>query len=187
MASLSCSKDPATAGAQGGQRLFFPAPQIGMFGRTVAFLALGSLGDCLPLCVLAATLPAHFRRSQHTHGLQLGRGLAERRHASSRGDLRSDGETGGLQRQKRRADPDGNRTSADRIGSRCTVTATVVTHRSNCGLLKGARVPKRGSATHRCHRAIVSDGTDDAKHEDTTVPFGISRRQPMVGRRVFGS
>lgn len=83
---------------------------------TIAFLALGSLGDCLPLCVLASALPAHCCR-QNRNGAE----------QSVSGTL------AGIDGQQVcvGARSVGGTVSFDRV--RCVV----VTHQHHCDLLEG--------------------------------------------------
>lgn len=83
---------------------------------TIAFLALGSLGDCLPLCVLASALPAHYYR-QNVNG-------AKQSVEDSLAGI--DGEQVGVGGKSV-----GGTESFDRV--RCVV----VTHQHHCDLLEG--------------------------------------------------
>lgn len=88
---------------------------------TIAFLALGSLGDCLPLCALAAALPAYCYR-QHRNG-------AKQSVPGTRAGIE-----GGKVGVGARGVGGVSTTAAvsfDRVG------CVVVTHRCHCDLLEG--------------------------------------------------
>lgn len=83
---------------------------------TIAFLALGSLGDCLPLCVLASALPAHCFQHNGSGAKQSVAGIL----------AGVDGQQVGVG-----ARSVGGTVSFDRV--RCVV----VTHQHHCDLLEG--------------------------------------------------
>lgn len=155
----------------------FPPPTSSLFARRpnihnpsrIAFLALGSLGDCLPLCALAAALPAQFRRraQRQTHGAdavapsspplppqekgfdQQRDGRATNSHAGDdEDDNNNEKRSGDPKRLRHAATGRGHRRrhreGASVAGGWGEIKCTVITHERHCGLLAGALWDKTG-------------------------------------------
>lgn len=112
----SPSRSPSTAGRKDTDVEKDQGPETCQDVATVAFLALGSLGDTLPLCALAADLPRHCREYAHKISMQ---------------ERESDPDQGHEVRGKRR------RTRQSLQGSSRVVRCTVITHRSQTEVLEG--------------------------------------------------
>lgn len=94
---------------------------------TVAFLALGSLGDSLPLCALAAALP----------GQCLERGDRSPKRCKTQAPSRETTSSGGEDPQ--RFWYQSHARARGQEASHRDVSCAVVTHRSHCELLRGMR------------------------------------------------
>lgn len=110
--------------------------------RTIVFLALGSLGDCLPLCALAARLPscvsAHCSRPPPSRGDELRRSVG--------GASVGCGDVGGSSKRRRKETGVG-------AGSRPTLTTEEAINTSTAegrGTVAFERV-RCVVVTHKCH------------------------------------
>lgn len=126
----------------------------------VAFLALGSIGDSLPLCALAVSIAAGFEHSRHQDDVQHGvrddgvvqKQQQQKHQQQQKPDVGSAGVDHGCgdndhdQKSKRRRMEHKERKEHEEHKEHGTVSFGVVTHRCHCELLLGEREGRKSKS-----------------------------------------